>query len=87
MVEYPPGSGDKLWFNIAHHGRQGFATYGDGSEIEEECVDAVTAAHAKAMRVLKLGAGEVPVLDNWRWLHGRIPYAGPREVVTLLTAD
>ena len=50
-------------------------------------MDAVTAAHAKAVRVLKLGPGEVLVLDNWRWLHGRMPYEGPREVVALLTAD
>jgi hypothetical protein len=46
--------------------RAGAVTYGDGGAIEDEVVSALQAARFSATRCLRLGAGDVLALDNYR---------------------
>ena len=32
-------------------------------------------------------SGSLLVLDNFRMMHGRLPFEGPRTMVTVLTSD
>ncbi|CAE8667513.1 unnamed protein product, partial [Polarella glacialis] len=74
-------NGDTPWPAPKH------CTWGDGSEITaEELKQLDTAYEDPAItQHLLLSAGDVVVVDNFRWAHGRIPYSGKREHVALFS--
>lgn len=56
--------------------------------MEQEVVEAIETARVAATRCLLLETGDTLVLDNFRYLHGRLPYEGSqRLMITVLTAD
>ncbi|MFD7338127.1 TauD/TfdA family dioxygenase [Streptomyces violascens] len=61
-------------------------TYGNGDPISTDVVDAINAAYQSACWSEPWQAGDLLVLDNLRMAHGRDPYEGAREVLTLFGA-
>ncbi len=55
-------------------------THLDGSEIADADVDAVLSAVWKNLSVTPWRRGDVLAIDNQSTSHGRLPYAGPREI-------
>ena len=55
-------------------------TFGDGTPIADDDMDAVRDAIWKNMVFFKWRRGDVLVIDNDAVAHGRMPYAGPRTV-------
>lgn len=58
--------------------------YGDGQQIPAEELSAVRAAFAKASISFPWQAGDVLLLDNMQFAHGRRPFQGTRKVVVAL---
>lgn len=65
IVPHPTIPDLQLWCNMAHAGAP-FVTYASGRHIEQEVVDELHTARLAAVRVLRLQAGDVLVLDNYR---------------------
>lgn len=59
-------------------------TYGDGTPIEPEVLDAIRAAYLEARVTFDWRRGDLLMLDNLRVAHGRAPFQGPREVLAAL---
>lgn len=60
-------------------------TFGDGSPIGREMLDAVRAAIAAERVEHPWRAGDVIVLDNFLMAHGRAPFRGPRKIALAMT--
>jgi hypothetical protein len=55
--------------------------YGDGSRIPNEVFDRIRAAYLKNKIVFDWQAGDLLILDNMLFAHGREPFAGERRVL------
>ena len=55
-------------------------TYGDGTEIPYDDMEAVRNAIWKNMRITPWKRGDVVAIDNDSTAHGRLPYRGPRRI-------
>jgi alpha-ketoglutarate-dependent taurine dioxygenase len=55
-------------------------THLDGSEIADADVEAVREAVWRQLVIVPWRRGDVLVIDNYAVSHGRLPYAGPRQV-------
>lgn len=60
------------------------ARYGDGSEIPEEDLGAVRSAFAESTIAFPWRNGDVLILDNMAYAHGRRPFKGGRKVLAAL---
>lgn len=58
--------------------------YGDGSTIEEEVVESIRDAYRRETVVFPWHPGDVLLLDNLCFAHGRRPYQGERQVVVAM---
>ncbi len=56
------------------------AFYGDGSEISDETVHQVNAAFDERAVGIPWRAGDLVILDNMRFAHGRAPFKGSRKL-------
>jgi alpha-ketoglutarate-dependent taurine dioxygenase len=59
-------------------------SFGDGTVIPDEDIDAITAAFESATVTFEWEAGDVLLLDNYRVAHGRRPFTGERRVLAAL---
>lgn len=75
----------RLWFNLAHIPSD--SRYGNGRTVEPEVIEDIVKARWRHMQYLSLRAGEMLLLDNYLWLHGRMPFQGNRTLATILTSD
>eukprot|EP00879_Flechtneria_rotunda_P002114 GHRR01002296.1.p1 GENE.GHRR01002296.1~~GHRR01002296.1.p1 ORF type:complete len:354 (+),score=75.06 GHRR01002296.1:452-1513(+) len=83
-----PATGEPLWLNVAHIHPFLHCSYGDGEPIEDEVLEAIDEARMAVTKSCNLGPGEMLMLDNTRYLHGRMPYEGnERKMITILTSD
>mmetsp|Transcript_72246 Transcript_72246/g.127691 ORF Transcript_72246/g.127691 Transcript_72246/m.127691 type:complete len:346 (+) Transcript_72246:69-1106(+) len=73
--------GEKPWPAPKH------CTWGNGTEITAEELKQMDGAYEdpSITKHVLLGAGDVVVVDNFRWAHGRVPYNGKREHVALFS--
>lgn len=60
------------------------ALYGDGAEIEDSALDAVRAAYAACTIEFEWVAGDVLIVDNVSFAHGRKPFSGARRVLVAM---
>lgn len=61
--------------------------YGDGSEIDPEDVRLIAHTAFAAASAEPWRPGVVVLVDNWRVLHGRAPFTGPRTIHVALVDD
>ena len=70
--------------HLAWHGSEDAfrlnATFGDGAPIERAMLNEVRAAIAAEKVGHDWQAGDVVVLDNFLFAHGRAPFSGPRKI-------
>lgn len=59
-------------------------TFGDGSAIDGEDMDAVCALADELTFLIPWQAGDVALVDNFRVMHGRRPFKGTRRVLASL---
>jgi len=71
----------ELLANFGEEGLPSHVYYGDGSAISEAELEAVVAAYEAEKHLFPWHEGDVLMLDNGLFAHGRQPYAGPRKVV------
>lgn len=62
--------------------RQAF--YGDGKDIEAEDLEVIRAAFQREALIFPWQSGDVMLLDNMQFAHGRRPFSGIRKVVAAL---
>jgi alpha-ketoglutarate-dependent taurine dioxygenase len=60
------------------------ARYGDGTAIPASDLEAVRAAYRAAQVEFEWHTGDVLVLDNMLFAHGRGPYQGPRKILVAM---
>lgn len=58
--------------------------YGDGTPIEPEVLDHLRERHRARLTPTRLRKGDVLVIDNMLYAHGRTPYAGERQVLVAM---
>jgi alpha-ketoglutarate-dependent taurine dioxygenase len=58
--------------------------FGDGTDIPDEDLNKVRAAFAKSSITFPWKAGDILLLDNMQFAHGRRPFKGTRRVVAAL---
>jgi alpha-ketoglutarate-dependent taurine dioxygenase len=56
------------------------AVFGDGEPIPDATVARVLEAMTRCTQNIDWRAGDLAILDNMRWMHGRAPYTGARKV-------
>lgn len=56
--------------------------YGDGSPIEDDTLDALRQAYREETVLFPWQKGDVLMLDNMQVAHGRMPFTGPRRILT-----
>jgi hypothetical protein len=56
------------------------AFYGDGSEIAPETIKAINESFDRNTMKMKWQVGDVLILDNMRYAHGRMPFKGKRKL-------
>jgi alpha-ketoglutarate-dependent taurine dioxygenase len=61
------------------------ATFGDGSAISVEMLDAVRDTVREEMRLFAWQRGDLLMIDNMLVCHGRRPFAGPRKILVSMT--
>ncbi|HVR08094.1 MAG TPA: condensation domain-containing protein, partial [Thermoanaerobaculia bacterium] len=61
-----------------------FATYGDGTPLEDEALAAVRSAYQQATIASPWQEHDVLLLDNMLMAHGRNPFSGPRRIVVAM---
>lgn len=61
-------------------------TFGDGTKIDDSILEALIAVSHTFSTALQWQAGDVALVDNFRVMHGRYPYAGksPRQIIVNL---
>jgi hypothetical protein len=60
--------------------------WGDGSEFSSEEMSAFNELHQTSYaEELELVSGDMVILDNFRWCHGRSPYEGNRELFVAMS--
>lgn len=60
------------------------ALYGDGSPLDAADLANVRAAYAAEEIAFPWEAGDVVIVDNEQFAHGRRPYSGPRSVMVAM---
>lgn len=69
-------------FGIEHVPRNAF--YGDGSPIEPEVLEHVREAYEREKTQFSWQRGEIMMLDNLLFAHGRGTFQGPRKIVVAM---
>ena len=63
------------------------ACYGDGSPIEDEILEEIRGVYERLRMPVEWQKGDVLLLDNLFYAHGRFPFAGQRRVVVAMDGD
>ncbi|OMP77233.1 class II aldolase/adducin family protein [[Flexibacter] sp. ATCC 35208] len=63
------------------------AYYGDGSSIQTETLAEIKAAYSRAQLSFEWQAGDLIMLDNVLYSHGRNPYKGKRSILVAMTDE
>ncbi|KAK3252187.1 hypothetical protein CYMTET_11105 [Cymbomonas tetramitiformis] len=56
------------------------ARWGDGTELEQHELEELRRIHNSSVQEVQLESGDMVILDNMCWTHGRSPYKGKREI-------
>lgn len=59
-----------------------FPSFADGAPMPDSLLDVVGQTLAPLCRRVTWRAGDVVMVDNWRVMHGRLPFLGARRIVT-----
>ena len=57
------------------------AFYGDGTKIDDEIIDVIIRSYERCKLTFSLEKGDLLLLDNMLFSHGRNPYVGDRKVL------
>lgn len=76
----PRETRDNLSYLFGPDGLPRQVCYGDGGTIPDELAVRVATAFDQQVQPIDWQPGEVVVLDNLRWAHGRLPFQGRRSV-------
>jgi alpha-ketoglutarate-dependent taurine dioxygenase len=60
------------------------ACYGDGTAIDDDVMYEIRAVYARVRLLVEWQAGDVLLLDNLFYAHGRLPFAGERKVIVAM---
>lgn len=60
------------------------AYYGDGEAIEEDALETIRAIYEEDKLSFAWKSGDLMLLDNMLYSHGRDPYEGPRKVLVAM---
>ncbi|HEY0067748.1 MAG TPA: class II aldolase/adducin family protein [Flavisolibacter sp.] len=63
------------------------AYYGNGNAIEDETLEEIRAAYDKAMLAFDWQEGDLIMIDNMLYSHGRTPFKGKRSILVAMTDE
>ena len=79
MFSDAPAFGNFLLFSRYFNGVRGFPCFDDGSDVPDDWLDAVQAAAEPMTVPIAWAAGDLLMLDNSRFMHGRRAISDPGE--------
>lgn len=71
--------GNFLFFARYYNGRRGFPSFENGEPVPDELLDRVRAVADTVTHAIRWEAGDVIMIDNTRFMHGRNAITNPRE--------
>jgi hypothetical protein len=60
------------------------AIFGDGEAIPNDVIERVLSVLQQQTRNIDWQDGDVAIIDNMRWMHGRAPFTGTRKVLAAM---
>jgi alpha-ketoglutarate-dependent taurine dioxygenase len=85
VTSLDPGVRDMLLSEFGEEGLPYNTYYGDGERIETDVVEAIRQAYRDETIVFTWRDGDVLMMDNMSFAHGREPYEGERKVAVAMT--
>jgi hypothetical protein len=79
MFTPEPAFGNFLMFARYHNGRRGFPSFENGEPVPDDLLDQVKAVGDQLKAPVRWQAGDVIMIDNTRFMHGRNAIIEPRE--------
>ncbi|HSG87933.1 MAG TPA: TauD/TfdA family dioxygenase, partial [Pseudomonadales bacterium] len=79
LYDDSPAYGNFLVFSRQALGNRTYPTYADGSAIEDGLVEEIAAVTNRLATPIAWQAGDILMLDNTRFMHGRNPIGDPQH--------
>ena len=73
------------WQHLPREHRPFHARWGNGEEMTDDELHELGHIYEKAMKTIDLKTGDLIILDNYLWSHGREAYEGNREVMVCIS--
>lgn len=73
------------WLHLPYHERPYHSRWGDGTELSQDEFDALSGCYDKYSVAIPVRTGEVLIVNNFRWTHGRRAYSGHRDILVVMS--
>ena len=76
---------DAPWLHLPYGERPYHARWGDGADLSDAELATLSGLYSVNADTVPLETGELVVINNFRWTHGRRPYSGPRDILVMMS--
>ena len=73
------------WLHLPYPKRPYHARWGDGEELTDGEFQSLSDLYAEHAVTVPLASGELVVVNNFRWTHGRDSYEGERDILVMMS--
>lgn len=82
--QLPTKTRQALEMAFGHDGLPRNAVFGDGEPISDATIGHILNCLSRHTQNIDWQAGDVAIIDNMRWMHGRAPFTGTRKVLAAM---
>ena len=75
------------WLHLPRHMRPYHSRWGDGQELSSEELAELAVLYWTHSVAVPVQSGEMVLVNNFWWTHGRMPYSGARDLLVVMARD